>query len=135
MNKISKLCAAFVLQIFIWGATALTSESVASGHYRLGTLNESFHYRDNEDFNSSHDGIYIVHDRNVFGTYHNSEFEQSFFYARSNRINSTFSYSYGVAFGYNFGVMPMVGVSAQFNIVKLTFTQQAAVIGVEFPVF
>ena len=134
MKKSSKMYAAAVLPILLWCASAFTGESAAGGHYRVGTLNESRHYRDNEDFNSSHDGFYIVHERNVFGTYYNSEFEQSFFYARNNRINNTFSFSYGVAFGYNFGVMPMVGLSAQFNILKLTFTQEAAVIGLEFPV-
>lgn len=135
MKKSSKVGSMIALPILIWGASALTGESVAGGHYRIGTLNESRHYRDNEEFNSRHDGFYIVKDRNVFGTYYNSEFEQSFFYARNKRINGTFSFSYGVAFGYNFGVMPMVGLSAQFNILKLTFTQEAAVIGLEFPVF
>lgn len=79
MNKSMKLFAVIALPMLIFGASALTGKSIAGGHYRVGTLNESHHYRDNEEFNSSHDGIYIVKDRNVFGTYHNSEFEQSFF--------------------------------------------------------
>ena len=127
--------AILVLPLVVWVTSALTSESIAGGHYRLGTLNESIHYRDNEDFNSSHDGIYLVHKRHVFGTYYNSESEQSLFYARNNPINRTWSYSYGVAFGYELGVMPMVGLSAQISIVKFTLTQQAAVVGLEFPLF
>ena len=134
--KKSKTTAAFlVLPLFIWVTSTLTSESIAGGHYRIGTLNESIHYRDNEDFNSSHDGLYIVHKSHVFGTYYNSEYEQSVFYARNKPINRTLSFLYGVAFGYNLGVMPMVGLSAQISVVKVTLTQQAAVVGLEFPLF
>lgn len=113
--------------------TSLTNVSIAADHYRIGTLNQSHHYRDDDDFNDRHDGIYLVHNNNVIGTYMNSDNNQSFFYARSNPINQTFSYSYGVAIGYNAGMVPMVGLSAQLGVIKLTFTQEAAVIGLEFP--
>lgn len=135
MNKCSITGAILAIHFFIWVLPAVTNESIAGGHYRIGTLNESHHYQDNEDFNSSHNGFYITHKNNMFGTYYNSEFEQSFFYARSRRINRIFSFSYGVATGYNFGLVPMVGLSAQMSIFKLTLTQEAAVIGLEFPLF
>lgn len=121
-----------MLPLFIWVSLALNNESIAGGHYRIGTLNKSVHYQDNDEFNSTHNGLYIVHNQNVFGTYYNSENEQSVFYARNNRINETFSYSYGLVHGYNFGLMPMAALSAQFGIVKFTFTHEAAVVGLEF---
>ncbi len=129
------MIAIFVTHLFAWVIPAVTNESIAAGHYRIGTLNESLHYRDNEDVNSSHDGFYLVHKNNVFGTYQNSENEQSFFYARNNRINDTFSFSYGIVTGYKFGTVPMVGISAQLNIFKVTFTPDAAVVGLEFKLF
>ncbi len=135
MKRNSTKIAALVFSAGVLAGLGSVGEAVARDHYRIGTLNESVHYRDNEEFNSSHDGLYLVHNRNIYGTYYNSEYEQSLFYARTNRINSTFSYSYGVAFGYDLGVMPMVGLSAQMNVFKLTLTQQAAVIGLEFPLF
>ncbi len=115
-------------------AISFPDTAVAGDHYRIGTINKSHHYRDDEDFNDTHDGVYFVHNRNVFGTYYNSESEQSLFFARNHRINDTFSYSYGVAVGYNVGMVPIVGVSAQFSIFKVTLTQEAAVFGLEFPV-
>jgi hypothetical protein len=135
MKKSSLVVTIFVTYLFIWIASAATNESIAGGHYRIGTLNESLHYRDSKDLNSSHDGIYIVYENNVFGTYYNSEFEQSLFYMRNNRINNTFSFSYGLATGYEFGTVPMIGLSAQLNIFKLTFTPEAAVLGLEFQMF
>ncbi len=135
MNKCSITAAILAIHFFIWVLPAVTNESIASGHYRIGTLNESIHYRDSKDLNSSHNGIYIVHENNVFGTYYNSEFEQSLFYMRNNRINNIFSFSYGLATGYGFGTVPMIGLSAQLNIFKLTFTPEAAVLGLEFQLF
>ncbi len=120
------------MHIFFWVVSTATNMSHAGGHYRIGTLNESIHYRNNEDFNSSHDGIYIAHKNYVFGTYNNSKSEQSFFFARNKQINRTFSYSYGLVTGYSFGTLPLLGFSAQFNILKLTFTPEAAIIGLEF---
>ena len=134
MQQKVKILVTFIFTCALVTGNALTGTSLADGHYRLGTLNESFHYRDNEDFNSTHDGLYIVHKRNIFGTYYNSENEQSVFYARTSPINGTFSFSYGVAFGYEIGAMPMLGLSAQLNVFKITLTQEAAVIGLEFPV-
>ena len=119
----------------LWAFSAVGSSAIAGDHYRIGTLNESVHYRNNDEFNSTHNGIYLVHNNNVFGTYNNSEDEPSVFYARSHPINRYFSYSYGVAIGYNAGMVPMVGLSAQVGVLKLTMTQEAAVIGLEFPIF
>ena len=135
MKKCSIAAAILMFHVFFWILPALTNESIAGGHYRIGTLNESHHYRDNEDFNSSHNGFYIAHNNNLFGTYYNSDYAQSFFYARNHRLNDIFSFSYGVATGYNVGMIPMVGLSAQLSILKLTMTQEAAVIGLEFPLF
>lgn len=129
------MIAIFVSHLFVGVISAVTNESIAGGHYRIGTLNQSFHYKDDEDLNSSHNGIYFVHNNNAFGTYLNSESEQSFFYLRNSQLNETFSFSYGIVTGYEFGTLPMVGISAQFNILKFTFTPEAAVIGLEFPVF
>jgi len=133
MKKCSAMAAILAIHFSIWVLPVVTKESIAGGHYRIGTLNESHHYRDDEDFNSSHNGIYIVHNNNLFGTYYNSDYAQSFFYARNKRLNDIFSFSYGVATGYNVGMVPMVGLSAQISIFKLTLTQEAAVIGLEFP--
>ena len=135
MRKNKKTVARLIFPVLLWLILAGTGESIAEGHYRIGTLNESVHYRDNDEVNSSHDGIYLVHKRNVFGTYYNSEREQSVFYARTHPINRTFSYSYGAVLGYNFGVVPMLGLSAQMSIFKLTLTPEAAVVGLEMPLF
>ena len=135
MRKHKKTVAKLILPFLLWVTFAATNESSAGGHYRIGTLNESVHYRDNDDVNSSHDGIYLVHNRNVFGTYYNSEREQSVFYARTHPINRTFSFSYGAVLGYNFGLVPMLGLSAQMSIFKLTLTPEAAVVGLEMPLF
>ena len=124
-----------ILPLFSWIISVFSTESIAGGHYRIGTLNESVHYRDNDELNSSHDGLYIAHKNNVFGTYYNSEREQSIFYARNNPINRAFSYSYGFVLGYNFGLLPMVALSAQVGVLKFTFTHEAAVAGLEFPLF
>lgn len=129
----SSIAAAVLCTLSVWLTSVMTNESIAGDHYRIGTLNESRHYREDDDLNSRHDGIYLVHNDNVIGTYFNSDYSQSFFYARNNRINNTFSYSYGVAMGYNVGLVPMIGLSAQLGVFKLTFTQEAAVIGLEFP--
>ena len=133
MNKNPRKFAILILPLLVWITSALANQGIAGDHFRIGTLNESIHYRDNDDFNSSHNGIYFVQNRHVFGTYHNSQYEQSLFYARNYRINDTFSYSYGLAVGYDIDLMPMVALSAQVSILKFTFTQQAAVIGLEFP--
>ena len=135
MTNRSTLMAGFIAGFSLWLCAVSGNVAIARDHYRVGTLNESHHYRDNEDFNSTHNGIYLVHNNNVFGTYNNSEDEPSFFFARSHPINSYLSYSYGVAIGYNAGMVPMVGLSAQVSVLKLTMTQEAAVIGVEFPLY
>ncbi len=135
MNKQVKRIAVFTLPLFIWVSSMFTNDVYASGHYRIGTLNESIHYRNNDEFNSTHDGIYIAHEKNVIGTYNNSESEPSVFFARNHPINRTFSYSYGVVLGYEFGLVPMLALSAQVGIVKFTFTHEAAVVGLEFEVF
>jgi len=135
MGNNKKTVAKIILPFLLWLTFAATNESNAGGHYRIGTLNESVHYRDNDEVNSSHDGIYLVHNRNVFGTYYNSEREQSVFYARTQPINRIFSFSYGAVLGYNFGVVPMLGLSAQMSIFKLTLTPEAAVVGLEMPLF
>ncbi len=121
------------LSAVLWIIVGLTSPALAGDHYRVGTLNKSVHYRSDEDFNDTHDGVYLVHNRNIYGTYYNSEYEQSVFFARNTRLNGTFSFFYGVASGYELGVMPMVGLSAQLSILKVTLTQEAAVVGLEVP--
>lgn len=131
-KKLVKL-AILGLPAVLWINFTLTSPAIAGDHYRIGTLNKSVHYRDDEDFNDTHDGVYLVHNRNIYGTYYNSEYEQSLFFARSTRLNGTFSFFYGVASGYELGVMPLVGLSAQLSILKVTLTQEAAVLGVEIP--
>lgn len=135
MNKQATRIAVSMLLLVIWAAPVFTNQVYADSHYRVGTLNESIHYRNNDDFNSTHNGVYIAYEKNVFGTYFNSESEQSIFYARNNPINRTFSYSYGVALGYQYGLVPMVALSAQVGIMKFTFTHEAAVVGFEFEVF
>lgn len=134
MEKKSTTATVFALTLFIWLASAATNHSLAADHYRIGTINKSQHYRDDKDFNETHNGIYIVHNRNSFGTYLNSENEQSVFFARYRPINDIFSFTYGVALGYEIGMLPIVGVSAQLSIFKLTLTQDAAVMGLEFSV-
>ena len=135
MKNRSTLKAGFIAALSLWLCAVSSNLALARDLYRVGTLNESYHYRDNEDFNSTHDGIYLMHNNSVFGTYNNSDGEASFFFARSHPINRYLSYSYGVAMGYEAGMVPMVALSAQVSVLKLTMTQEAAVIGVEFPLY
>ena len=134
MKKKLTTVAVLVLPLVVWLATATTNESHAGDHYRIGTINKSHHYRNNDNFNETHNGIYLVHNRSSFGTYLNSEDGQSVFFARYSPINEILSFTYGVALGYEIGMVPIVGVSAQVSIFKLTLTQEAAVMGLEFPV-
>ena len=96
--------AVLALPLVVWLTSAATNESLAGDHYRIGTINKSHHYRNDEDFNETHNGIYVVHNRNSFGTYLNSEDEQSVFFARYRPINDIFSFTYGVALGYEIGI-------------------------------
>ena len=135
MKKETKTIAMLIVPLVVWAGSVLVNPGHARDHYRIGTLNQSTHYRGDDGLNTTHNGLYLVHNRNVFGTYYNSESEQSVFYARNNPINDTFSYSYGLVLGYNFGLLPMAALSAQLGVVKFTFTHEAAVVGLEFTVF
>lgn len=134
MKEKSAKAGVLAISLVVWLTSATTNESLAGGHYRIGTLNKSHHYRNDENFNDTHNGVYIVYNRNSFGTYLNSEYRQSVFFARHRPIDDTFSFTYGVALGYEVGMLPIVGLSAQVSIFRLTFTQDAAVMGLEFPV-
>jgi len=123
----------FIFAVIIVGLFA-SSHSYAENKYRIGTLIKSRHYHSDDELNNRHDGLYVVYNKNVFGTFYNSEREQSVFYARNYPINEIFSYSFGIATGYDFGTLPIVAISAQMSIFKLTFTPEAAVFGLEFSI-
>lgn len=133
MKTPSTTVAAVITGLAVWLLSMAVNVAVAGDHYRIGTLNQSRHYREDDELNETHNGVYLVHNRNVYGTYYNSEYQQSFFYARNHPINEVFSYSYGVAIGYNAGLLPMLAMSAQLSVLKLTLTPEAAVVGFEFP--
>jgi len=121
----------FIFAVIFVGLFA-SNHCYAENKYRIGTLIKSRHYNPDDELNNRHDGLYVVYNKNVFGTFYNSDHEQSVFYARNYPINKIFSYSFGIATGYDFGTLPILGISAQVSIFKLTFTPEAAVFGLEF---
>ena len=125
-----------IIRLFIFIAIIVglgtSTHCYAESKYRIGTLIESRHYNPDDELNNRHDGLYVVYNKNVFGTFYNSDHEQSVFYARNYAINDIFSYSFGLAAGYNFGTLPIIGISAQLSILKITLTPEAAVFGFEF---
>lgn len=121
----------FIFAVILFALFA-RNHCYAENTYRIGTLIESRHYNPDDELNNRHDGLYVVYNKNAFGTFYNSDHEQSVFYARNYPINEIFSYSFGIATGYDFGTLPILGISAQVSIFKLTFTPEAAVFGLEF---
>ena len=108
----------------------------------IGTILKSHHFSD-QDYNETHDGIYLSVDKWSFGTYRNSSDVQSTFVTynptlyrnRSVEIN----FVAGVADGYSDwegaqgDYLPLLGVSAQWMYLKTMLSYDLIAVGVELP--
>lgn len=108
----------------------------------IGTLLKSHHF-DNDDYNESHNGIYLNIGNWAFGTYKNSAYVQSSFVTYNSKIYSKRRFEidlvYGVANGYEGwelaqdDYLPILGLSAQWTYFKAMFSYDVAAFGLELP--
>ena len=108
----------------------------------IGTILNSHHFARN-DYNETHNGIYLSVDRWSIGSYLNSGYEQSVFvtYNPSLYASRTLDVNLvaGVANGYEGwdyaqnGYLPIVGVSAQYMYVKTMLSFDLVAVGFELP--
>jgi len=108
----------------------------------IGTILKSHHFARN-DYNETHNGIYLNIDRWSIGSYQNSGYEQSVFvtYNPSLYASRTLDVNLvaGVANGYEGwdysqnGYLPIIGVSAQYMYVKTMLSFDLVAVGFEVP--
>ena len=110
----------------------------------MGTILKSHHF-DTEDYNESHNGIYLSIDKWSIGTYKNSIDVQSTFVSYNPKIFSTKSKSLkvglvvGVADGYEAyshaqgDYMPILGVSALWMSINTILSYDMVAFGFEIP--
>lgn len=108
----------------------------------IGTLLKSHHF-DDEDYNESHNGIYLKIEDWAVGTYKNSANVQSSFVTYNSKIynNRRFEVDlvYGVANGYEGWVLaqgdylPILGLSAQWKYLKAMLSYDVVAFGLELP--
>ena len=111
----------------------------------LGTIIKSHHFKeyDYQDFNESHNGIYINIDNWSTGTYTNSTNKRSLFVMyNSNLYNNNIlkvNLVSGLANGYDGwenaqgDYMPILGFSTQLSYLKAILTYDAIAFGLEMP--
>lgn len=108
----------------------------------IGTILKSHHFARN-DYNETHNGIYLNIDRWSVGSYLNSGYEQSVFVTYNPSLYASRSLDVnlvaGVANGYEGweysqnGYLPIVGVSAQYMYVKTMLSFDLVAVGFELP--
>ena len=108
----------------------------------LGTIYKSHHFNDN-DYNETHNGIYVSVERWSVGTYKNSSNVQSVFVTYNQNLYREKSLEVnlvtGVADGYegwNYaqnGYLPILGVSAKWMNLKAMLSPDLVAFGVELP--
>ena len=108
----------------------------------IGTLLKSHHF-DNNDYNESHNGIYLNIDNWSLGTYKNSANVQSSFVTYNSKIYNKRQFEidlvYGVANGYEGwelaqdDYLPILGISAQWTYFKAMLSYDVAAFGLELP--
>ena len=108
----------------------------------IGTLLKSHHFN-NDDYNESHNGIYLNIDNWAVGTYKNSANVQSSFVTYNSKIYSKRRFEvdlvYGVANGYQGwelaqgDYLPILGFSAQWAYLKTMLSYDVIAFGLELP--
>ena len=108
----------------------------------LGTIYKSHHFRDN-DYNETHNGIYLAIEDWSVGTYQNSSDVRSVFLTYNPNLYRGHSVEVdlvtGIADGYDDwdyaqnGILPIVGVSAKWMNLKAMLSPNVVAFGVELP--
>jgi hypothetical protein len=108
----------------------------------IGTLLKSHHF-DNDDYNESHNGIYLSIENWAVGTYKNSANVQSSFVTYNSNIYNKRRFEvdlvYGVANGYEGwelaqdDYLPILGFSAQWTYFKAMLSYDVVAFGLELP--
>ncbi len=108
----------------------------------IGTIYKSRHFRD-ENYNETHNGIYLTVENWSVGTYENSGNAQSTFVTYNSNLYSRqrvdVNLVAGVADGYEGweyaqnGYLPIVGLSAQWMYLKTMVSPEFMAFGIELP--
>ncbi len=108
----------------------------------IGTILNSYHFS-SYDFNETHGGLYISMNQWTVGTFLNSIDEQSVMVTYNSNLYKKESFKIdlvtGLANGYERmqydlnGYLPILGVSAQWGVLKTVLMPNAVVIGIELP--
>jgi len=108
----------------------------------IGTILKSHHFSSN-DYNETHNGIYLSVDRWTVGSYLNSGYRQSTFVTYNPTLYAdrslTVNLVAGVANGYDEwdyaqdGYLPLLGVSAQWTYLKTMMSFDLVAVGFELP--
>ena len=104
---------------------------------KIGTMNYSYHYDRSDDWNETHNGIFLQVDNWTVGTYENSEWHRSQYVAYSAPIADSkyFEWTVGGATGYEkLPVMPLVGVKATYHYVYSLITPTVIAVGLSIPI-
>ena len=111
----------------------------------IGAIFNSYHFskHDNHDYNESQNGLYLNFNRWSVGTYKNSGYNQSVFVTYNPYLyrNKLFKINFvvGAANGYEGwentvgDYLPIVGVSAQWGILKTVLLPASVAFGLELP--
>lgn len=113
-----------------------------TSRFAIGTILKSHHFARN-NYNETHNGIYLNIDQWSVGSYLNSGYEQSVFVTYNPQLYANRSVAVnvvaGVANGYDGwehsqnGYLPIVGVSTQVSYLKAMLTFKLVTVGFELP--
>ena len=123
-------------------ATSSKKGILEESEMAIGTILNSYHFS-SYDFNETHGGVYISMNQWTVGTFLNSIDEQSVMVTYNSNLYKKESFKLdlvaGVANGYERmeydlnGYLPILGVSAQWGVLKTVLMPNAVAIGIELP--
>jgi len=122
--------------------TSSTKGILEESEMAIGTILNSYHFS-SYDFNETHGGLYISMNQWTVGTFLNSVDEQSVMVTYNSNLYKKESFKVdfvaGLANGYERmeydqnGYLPILGVSAQWGLLKTVFMPNTVAIGIELP--
>jgi hypothetical protein len=107
--------------------------AIAAEEYSLTTLGSSYHF-DRNDFNEIHEGIFISRNNWSVGTYTNSINKESWAINYQHDLTPWASLSAGVATGYEYPLIPTVGLNLHTRYVYLEITPILVFTGLRLPI-
>jgi hypothetical protein len=123
-------------------ATSSKKGILEESEMAIGTILNSYHFS-SYDFNETHGGLYISMNQWTVGTFLNSVDEQSVMVTYNSTLYKKESFKVdlvaGLANGYERmeyaqnGYLPVLGVSAQWGVLKTVLMPNAVAIGIELP--